>query len=161
MANSGSQKAIIFNWRPFNISTYQAIPYNILASNCGICPTTTNLTTVTCTDVPIDATNCHFTLIPTICGRVSPSLGIYLDVELIKKGLYCVIGMHLLQYMDLIPSTMCTYYVQSVCDLNCVHYCVCFVCVYMCACVCTYLCVCTHMCGTCMCMYEVQLKFLV
>ena len=101
VANSGSQKTIIFNWVPFNISTCQAIPYNIIASNCGICPTTTNHTTVTCTDMPIDATNCHFALIPTICGRVSPSLSISLDVELIMKGLYCVIyiiGMHLLQY---------------------------------------------------------------
>ena len=29
-----------------------AIHYNILASNCGSCPTTTNLTTVTCTNAP-------------------------------------------------------------------------------------------------------------
>ena len=90
-------KTISFTWNPFNISMCPVIPYNILASNCGSCPTTTNDTNATCTDVPADATYCSFALIPTICGGISPNLSILLDVHLkcishylsLKYAYYC------------------------------------------------------------------------
>ena len=44
--------------------------YNILASNCGCCPTTTNHTTVTCTDIPTDGRMCTFAVQTVICGKV-------------------------------------------------------------------------------------------
>jgi hypothetical protein len=79
----GSRTIIIsFSWNHFNISMCPAIPYNILTSNCGSCPTTTNHTNATCTDVPADVTYCSFALIPTICGGISPNLSILLDVKL-------------------------------------------------------------------------------
>ena len=47
-----------------------AIHYNILASNCGSCPTTINDTTVTCTDVPTTgSTSCNFAIQTVVCGN--------------------------------------------------------------------------------------------
>ena len=44
--------------------------YNILASNCGSCPTTTNHTNVTCTDIPTgDGGTCIFTVQTVACGN--------------------------------------------------------------------------------------------
>ena len=52
MSGQLSDKSILnFTGRPV-ASDCPAIHYNINASNCGSCPTTTNHTTVTCTDVP-------------------------------------------------------------------------------------------------------------
>ena len=45
---------ITFRWSPVAADySNSAIHYNILASNCGCCPATTNHTNVTCTDVPV------------------------------------------------------------------------------------------------------------
>jgi hypothetical protein len=46
------------------------IHYNILASNCGSCPTTTNHTTVTCTNVPMEST-CTFAVRTIICVNIT------------------------------------------------------------------------------------------
>ena len=48
-----------------------AMRFNILASNCGSCPTTTNHTTVTCTDVPTNHSTCTFAVQTVICGNIS------------------------------------------------------------------------------------------
>ena len=48
-----------------------SLHYNILASNCGSCPTTTTNTTVTCTDVPTDGSMCTFALKMTVCGNIT------------------------------------------------------------------------------------------
>ena len=48
-----SLKQISFSWSPV-VPDCPAIHYNILATNCGSCPTSTNHTTVTCTDIPYD-----------------------------------------------------------------------------------------------------------
>ena len=48
-----------------------AIYYNILASNCGGCPNTTNHTTVTCTDVPINGSTCTFAVQTVVCGTIA------------------------------------------------------------------------------------------
>ena len=46
------------------------IHYNILASNCGSCPTTTNHTSVTCTDVPTENSVCIFAIQTVLCGTL-------------------------------------------------------------------------------------------
>jgi hypothetical protein len=43
------------------------VHYNILASNCGSCPTTTHHTNVTCTDVPINGGICTFAVSIVVC----------------------------------------------------------------------------------------------
>ena len=48
-----------------------AIHYNILASNCGSCPTTTNHTNVTCTDVPTDGSTCTFAVQTILSGNIT------------------------------------------------------------------------------------------
>ena len=81
MKNADPGRTIFFTWSLFKISTCSAIPY-FLASNCGSCPTTTNYTNVTCTNVPSDATQCTLAVIPTICGGIPPELIILLDINL-------------------------------------------------------------------------------
>ena len=61
-------KQIMFEWS--TVAPYCDSPslhYNILASNCGSCPTTTTNTTVTCTDVPTDGTTCTFAVQTVVC----------------------------------------------------------------------------------------------
>ena len=41
--------------------------YDILASNCGSCPNTTNYTNVTCTDIPTNDTTCTFAIQTVVC----------------------------------------------------------------------------------------------
>ena len=49
-----NSRYVSFAWSPV-APDCPAIHYNILASsNCGSCPTTTNHTNATCTDVPTD-----------------------------------------------------------------------------------------------------------
>ena len=48
--------------------------YDILASNCGSCPTTTNHTNVTCTDVPTNNSVCIFNIQTVVCGNVTGQL---------------------------------------------------------------------------------------
>ena len=48
-----------------------AVSYNILASNCGSCPTTTNHTNATCADVPINGSTCEFAVQTVVCGNTS------------------------------------------------------------------------------------------
>ena len=63
--------------RQLTFNLYSAAPdcpslhYNILASNCGSCPTTTNHTNVTCTDVPTDGSECIFAVQTVVCGNIS------------------------------------------------------------------------------------------
>ena len=61
-----------------------AIHYNILSSNCGTCPTTTDHTTVTCTDVPTDGRVCTFTLQAVFCGTVVGNWSESLNVITLK-----------------------------------------------------------------------------
>ena len=61
---------ITFTWNT-NSPDCPAIHYNILASNCGSCPTTTNYTTVTCTDVPTDGSMCTFAVQTVVCGNIT------------------------------------------------------------------------------------------
>ena len=60
---------LTFSWSPV-APDCPAIHYNILASNCGSCPTTTNHTTATCTDVPPENIVCTFAIQPVMCGSL-------------------------------------------------------------------------------------------
>ena len=64
-----SSKKLSFKWLAI-APNCPAISYNILASNCGSCPTTTNHTTVTCSDVPINGNSCTFSLETVVCGYI-------------------------------------------------------------------------------------------
>ena len=62
--------------------------YNILASNCGKCPTTTNHTTATCTEVPIDSRRCTFTVqsVVNVCGGVTGELSNHVSVGIFNHN---------------------------------------------------------------------------
>ena len=64
-----SPRQLTFSWSPV-APDCPAIHYNILASNCGSCPTTTNHTNVTCTDVPTNGT-CIFAAQTVVCGNIA------------------------------------------------------------------------------------------
>ena len=64
------QKEITFSWSPV-APDCPSIQYNILASNCGSCPTTTNHTTITCTDLPSDGSLCTFAVETVVCGNIA------------------------------------------------------------------------------------------
>ena len=60
---------LTFSWSPAapeNVLNYVTV-YNILASNCGSCPTTTNHTSVTCTDIPTNDSTCTFAIQTVVC----------------------------------------------------------------------------------------------
>ena len=59
-------RQITFNWS--EVITDCSIYYNIIALNCGSCPNTTDLTAVTCTNVPSDGTMCKFAVKTVLCG---------------------------------------------------------------------------------------------
>ena len=63
---------LTFSWGPV-APDCPVVSYNILASNCGSCPTTTNHTTATCTDVPTDAKECTFAVQIVVCGNITGS----------------------------------------------------------------------------------------
>ena len=63
---------ITFDWSPV-APNCSAIHYNILALNCGNCPTVTANTTITCVDVPTDGSVCTFALETVICGNITGS----------------------------------------------------------------------------------------
>ena len=65
-----SLQEIAFSWSPV-APDCPAIHYNILASNCGSCPNTTNHTNVTCTDVPTDGSVCIFGIRTVVCGNIT------------------------------------------------------------------------------------------
>ena len=63
-------RTITWIWSPV-APDCPAVYYNILASNCGSCPTTTNHTTVTCTDIPIYDSMCSFAVQTVVCGNIT------------------------------------------------------------------------------------------
>ena len=60
---------LVFDWSDPVAPDCSAIHYNVLSSDCGSCPTTTNHTTVTCTDVPTKDSTCTFAVWRVICGN--------------------------------------------------------------------------------------------
>ena len=61
---------LTFEWSPV-APDCPAIRYNILASNCGSCPTTTNHTIATCINVPSNGSTCAFAVQTVICEDVT------------------------------------------------------------------------------------------
>ena len=73
LINLGSRQ-LIFSWNVV-APDCPAIHYNILTSNCGTCPTTTNHTNAICTDVPIDQDIfCTFVLQTVVCRNITGTL---------------------------------------------------------------------------------------
>ena len=70
ISNESSLRELTFNWSSV-APDCPTIHYNILASNCGSCPTTTNCTTATCTDIPIDGSVCTFAVQTVVCGNIT------------------------------------------------------------------------------------------
>ena len=69
-----------FSWSPV-APDCPAIHYNILASNCGSCPATTNHTNVTCTGAPTENSLCRFAIQTVACrnlvGYISDPISIH------------------------------------------------------------------------------------
>ena len=61
-------RKLTFSWSPV-APDCPAIHYNVLALNCGSCPTTTNHTNATCTNVPINDSICTFAVQTVVCGN--------------------------------------------------------------------------------------------
>ena len=73
-------KQLTFYWSSISADC-PAIHYNILASNCGSCPTITNHTTVTCTDVLTNGNTCTFALQTLACGNVTSNRSVPIRVN--------------------------------------------------------------------------------
>ena len=85
-----SSRELTFSWNPVGPDC-PAIHYNILASNCGSCPTTTNHTNVTCTGVLLDGSTCTLAVQTVACenitGEISDPISVTLYVtELTTKA---------------------------------------------------------------------------
>ena len=78
-----SIREVTFSWSPV---TYKCpiISYNILSSNCGSCPTTTNHTNVTCTDVRTVTTTCQFAVQSVVCGHIAGNTSDPVDITFFR-----------------------------------------------------------------------------
>ena len=74
-------RQLTFVWSPV-VSDCPATHYNILASNCGSCPTTTNHTNVTCTDVLNDGIVCTFTIQTVVCENITGNISYQIRVNI-------------------------------------------------------------------------------
>ena len=82
MSNADSvTRQVTFDWSSV-APDCPAIHYNILASNCGSCPTTTNHTNVTCTDVPTDGSECTFAEQTVVCGNITGNFSNPISINL-------------------------------------------------------------------------------
>ena len=83
----------IFSWSPV-VPNGRAIHYNILASNCGSCPTTTNHTNVTCNDVPSKNSVCMFAIQTEVCGNNTGQISdpIRVNVNIAKPTINVLTG---------------------------------------------------------------------
>ena len=63
----------VFTWSPISTNC-PAIQYKPLASNCGSCPATTNHTTITCIDVPVDGSVCTFAVQSVVCRNIGGNM---------------------------------------------------------------------------------------
>ena len=59
----------MFEWSPVTVECPN-IQYKINASNCGSCPTTTNHTTATCTNIPTNGSRCTFAVQTIVCDNI-------------------------------------------------------------------------------------------
>ena len=73
-------RKLTFSWSPV-APDCPAIHY-VLALNCGSCPTTTNHTNVTCTDVPINYSICTFAVQTVVCGNITSNISDPINITL-------------------------------------------------------------------------------
>ena len=85
---NGFQDLLNFTWNSsfFSIIPLSSIRYVIAASHCGICPKTSNYTTVTCTDVPTDGGMCTLTIQTFVCGCFVGSKDYWLLLEKVESN---------------------------------------------------------------------------
>jgi hypothetical protein len=76
---------LTFTWSPI-ASDCPAIHYNILASNCGDCPTTTNYTNVTCNNVPTDGNTCIFAVQTVFCTNITSNQSNSVTIDLLIEA---------------------------------------------------------------------------
>ena len=80
-------RTLTFNWNQAAISSgCSAIHYNINASNCGSCPTTTSHISVTCTDVPTDDGVCIFAVQVVVCGNILVNTSDTITIDLVENS---------------------------------------------------------------------------
>ena len=82
-----SSRELTFGWSPV-APDCPAIHYKILASNCGSCPNTTNHTTVTCTDVPINGSTCTFAVQTLVCGNIAGNMSDTISIYLYRASTF-------------------------------------------------------------------------
>lgn len=82
--SSVNSRSLTFNWNPVNSSCH-FLGYSIVSRRCGVCPTNTADTSVTCHNVPVDGLVCMFQVQTTICnnnhGPLSTSVPVTLKGE--------------------------------------------------------------------------------
>ena len=80
-----SKNQLVFTWDPVNV-TCPDVRYNIESTNCGVCPSSTSLTTVTCTDLEIiDRQTCVFGVSTVTCSNID---GARDSIEVQLEGKY-------------------------------------------------------------------------
>ena len=70
---------LTFSWTVPVLGCHDVI-FNIQASNCGSCPTTTKYTSATCTDVPTDGSMCTFAVQTVVCGNITGNTNVKLPL---------------------------------------------------------------------------------
>ena len=72
-----------FTWDPV-AQACSALWYNINASNCGTCPSTTISTSAVCTDIEVDGEKiCHFSVSTVVCSDIT---GAQNNLEIMLSG---------------------------------------------------------------------------
>ena len=83
--SSVGTRSLVFSWNPVNSTcSCHVLVYNIASSNCGICPTNTTGTSVTCVRVPIDGIECMFQVQTTVYSNIHGPLS--MSVSVVFKG---------------------------------------------------------------------------
>ena len=72
---------ITFSWSTV-VSDCRNINYNLHTDNCGICPSATFHTTVSCNNPSIDGRVCHFRAKSVVCGIIAEDFSNLVTVTL-------------------------------------------------------------------------------
>ena len=70
-------------------SSCHVLAYSITSRNCGVCPTNTSDTSVTCFNVPVDSSVCLFQVQTTVCNNNHGPLSISVPVTLTGEFMAC------------------------------------------------------------------------
>jgi hypothetical protein len=78
----------VLNWTPVTSNCSMAYVQYTISSDCGTCPTVTNMTTVTCSDLKLTtiAVLCHFR-VSRACGLVG---NLSSPIVVTLKGTYII-----------------------------------------------------------------------